>query len=291
MAATRIIPRPGNDGSDTADSAGQAVRLFTAMCDGKGDTPYTIMAHPDVPQPGDAHPDNSSIYVTERRATQEKNGPHVWRLEIFYSASDSEVSPGSNPLNDPPQYNYDVSETEIVLYQDLSETPKFFVNVPFSEPLLEPPVWIRGSGIVTISRNEASFDSYGLSGDYLFTVCQHELLGWPAKTGLMRRISGTRQYHSKLLFIYYTVIYGIHFRSEGWHEYRRNLSSKYYDSSEGSNHTKAFGADDGISDAGLGEIKENGRKFDPSDGDDEEDRHILDFQGYPERDWYALSLE
>lgn len=283
MAVVRVIPRGGGEGSDSTVTM-SAVRMFTVVCDGKADTPFTVVAHPDIPLPGTIHPDNADLFADRRTARQESGGPNVWRVEVDYVPREqSEVTPGASPLLDPPTFNYDVQESSIVLTEDLDDPPKEFKN-SIGEPLLEAPEWIRGSGVITIVRNENSFDSYSICGDYLFTVCDHEIFGWPKLTGLMRRIAGELRYHQKLLLQYYRVTYQMHFRSEGWHEKRRNLASKYATSYSGRPGYKSFSAEDGTSSPLLGEIKEDGTKWTTGD------HHILDFKGYPERSWYGLGF-
>lgn len=166
MAVTKVsLARDARSASIRGGSA-EYTRVYNVVTDSKADSEYTIRFANDgtnsIPQPGQAHPDDSDAVVVDIQIDPKSNaGGTNWTVTVRYS-DDAAVISGSQQIDTPPlqrpvEYSFGGQSREIPLATDRSSPAVPIVN-SLGEPFDPVPTDEEGAAVLQIVRNEATMD-------------------------------------------------------------------------------------------------------------------------------------
>lgn len=188
----------------------------------------------DIPRRYEAHPYNSSAYVSNVsvRPNEEKKPRHFLATVTYEtptsSSTPSSTSPNDDPLDQPPDIAWDSVRRRVTIIQDKDGNP--IVNSAgdrFAEAIEEERAFPR----VTIERNESEFDA-AIAQDYKDSVNSDSLdiagLSVSPWQATLKDLTG--RYRQQDDSVYYRVRYVIEFKpGDGWVQNPLDQGYRAYD--------------------------------------------------------------
>jgi hypothetical protein len=177
-----------------------------------------VAAAPGIPQPGSRYVSGNNVeydllaIVTGYECRPENEGDwQNWIVEVKYSTrtppgGKTDRSSQNNPENEPADIQWDSESLQTSPIQDMEGKPYLCSNqLPYSPP----PTFDSPFPVLTISRNELSFD-LNLADYYTNALNDASFLGWPKGRAQCLRPNATQKHRGTLR--YWRVTYKIRFR-------------------------------------------------------------------------------
>jgi len=202
----------GRGGDSSRDSA-TLRRVFKVQTDSVRDGALVARDAPGIPALGDTYFDgtteNANYLAKNKSATNEDGSQKLWRVEVEYetrtvtSGPDPELIP---PLR-APDYSWATGSSPQEMLLDVNgKVVQNSAKQPF-DPAVERNNSFR---ILTIGRNEASFNAYAMES-YIDTLNSTPIFGYAAREGRIDAIDAVVEYDANY-GAYWRVTYVIHFR-------------------------------------------------------------------------------
>jgi hypothetical protein len=188
-------------------------KIFLVLTNDPLDGPATIYGGPGIPVIGEAYAVGNDLDLLSTCVSvdcQPTEWPLVWTVTSEYDSDRIVDATLSNPLNLPAELTWSFAKYERVFVRDLLGTP--CVNSS-NQPFDPPPVVDDSRPVLTITRNEASFNS---ANAILYQDAVNTDNFGPAipKQAKLTNIIGNKQ--QDIGVVYYKVTYEIEFRREGY---------------------------------------------------------------------------
>lgn len=221
-----ISVEPIHDGrtvqDDTSPEETSALR-FRVICD-DGDKPHLAKTADGIPRKGDPHPDNAAATCRSVSVDQEHNEDFNWVFIVTCNYSTKLPPSGAsnpdeieNPLLRPAIYEWSEEFDERPMDKAFDptdhETVVPVVNSAF-EPFDPPPTKETSIRVLTITRNEPTFDPRPLDSTYKGKTNDAAFLGYSAGEVLFASVQATRNLENGVFF--WSVMYVFKMRVGGW---------------------------------------------------------------------------
>jgi len=218
MAVVNVKLEPSRATAPIDVDSGSSPNLsWTVVLDGR-DPPETaaIVARqaPGIPRRGDKHPGDPFAFC--RRLVPESlgKGQILWRVTAEYTTpGGGGAGDSTNPLDQPADVSWGFEQISQQVDEDLDKKK---IITSSKEPFSQPPEITFSRPVLSISRNEARFDS-ALAAEFCGgrgAVNSDPFYGWPKGTVRARNISAQSQRAGD--FAYDRVTYELVFDSAGW---------------------------------------------------------------------------
>jgi hypothetical protein len=219
--AIAVTELPGRSGAASAKGERTYQRTFKVVTDDRKVGAKAVLAAVPVAF-RDAYTNGLAAaapgYETDTGAfCQAKNAQctspdgRTWTVTVDYAPFDPNSQQDENPLDEPPQMDWDAADFEEVVEQDVDGNPVInSAGDPFDPPLTRD----NSYPILVITRNEATF-SPGLAYSYRNKVNAATFFGSGPRTVRCRPIVGKKQYHAAF-GTYYQVTYRFEFNPDGF---------------------------------------------------------------------------
>ena len=165
MAVVSVKERFEDRESSSEGSVVTIRRSFVVICDAITDGPDAARTAASIPDPGDAHPTNTSATVRRVRAVPIDNSPLAFRVSVEYSNAAESGAEGSgtedpNPLLRPPDVRFGFQRVTKATSTDVNGNAMVASNgKPFSAMQVEVPRAVK-----TVTVNVADFSESSATG-------------------------------------------------------------------------------------------------------------------------------
>lgn len=184
-------------------------RAFTLVSTSQSEGPYTVGSHPDLPQIGDQHDEDSQAYCFEVSIAQ-KSAWKVWTYTAQYS-TDKELN--RNPLYDPAVITWDGENFEEVAFQDRNgDAILNSAGDPFENLMRE-----RSRRIATVVKNVLGVPSWVIEQENAVNSAAFVLDGYVIAAGLaMLAQPSISEWKKRNTYDFRTITFQIKLNRDGW---------------------------------------------------------------------------
>jgi hypothetical protein len=190
------------------------VRIFSVKVDSIYDGPQVILSATGVPRIWDPYvtaTDADLGALCKKLDPRQTDTRNLWELQADYSSEVKEQSQqAQNPLDRPAEIEWSFAKYQKAVDRDIyGKAIRNSAGLPFDPP----PEIDEGRPILTINRNEATFN-FANAYAYQDAVNQDTFFGAPPGGFRVNNIRGRRQYENGLSF--WAVTYEFEYRGETW---------------------------------------------------------------------------
>lgn len=202
-----------------------ATRRWTVLTDSVDTGEVEVKQWHEVPRVGQTHPDDPWMLVSNVKANA--IGPTYWEVLVSYKSPSGGGSLSQNPLDQPPDLDWESANTSEAIDVDANGKP--IVNVNFESP--EHPIEKdHADPVLVIKRNQASYTAQ-TAVTYSNSINSGNFYGEPPGRARMLPVTASQERFED--FVYWIVVYRIQFRKEtsglsaaqAWH--KRVLNEGY----------------------------------------------------------------
>ncbi len=194
-------------------------RVWQIITDDSTDTPYSLLADPQVPVYGNQHPEDATLTVRSRRIERQSGSFIEWRLTVEYSNEPINAEQQQNeakqlepnPLARPAIIEWEGAPREIAIYRDRNGDA---IANSVGDPFLADVVATVYDAVANVTKNVIQVPLWFL--DYQGSVNESEFVidGVTAETGSCRmgsfRLSSVQSENGVQ---FRTLSFQLHFRS------------------------------------------------------------------------------
>lgn len=295
MAVVHFEEVTGRDGSEDIETVRRYRRVFQVLCDTPQDGASVVLAHPLIPQFGDAYEyidttgipatvTDTEVVAVERRVEQ-GDGENLqnWRVTVEYAGV-------TDPEAVPAEVEYSPTRYQVSIIEDINDPPKPVVNTA-GDPFEGGITVDRTRGTLVIVRNKTNFDPVEAS-KYNDTLNEETFLGLVHPPGFAPgtcklTIGAKRLRKRGRTEFYWQVRYEIDIDRRGWKVKVRNAGYRELVGPPGSKEPRPIMLKPGVNAtspqllAADGTALAVGAAIPPP----------LEFDGYETKPWSPLGIE
>lgn len=212
MAVTSVKERASGRDGDRTPEGGTIRRSFIVRTDNHLTAQSTILNDARIPRLFSYYYNGGEVnlaYVAKKITPRQIDGSlYDWEVTVEYESKTSENEEQQNPTLRPAVYTWSTQQATVELLVDADDREvENSIGDPF-DPAIETS---RSFEVVTIERNESSFDGHNM-GVYINSLNRSDIFGYSPREGRIESISARSNYDPDF-GTYFSVTYEIHFRN------------------------------------------------------------------------------